>query len=62
VAEDRAVIALTAEAPEGASHNPSVSKPAIAPGLHATIETIRERMKNVKHFSYYNCCHSSGND
>ena len=30
--------------------------------FHATIETIRERMKNVKHFSYYNCCHSSGND
>ena len=56
------MIALTAEAPEGASHNPSVSKPAIAPGLHATIETIRERMKNVKHFSYYNCCHSSDND
>ena len=56
------MIAPTAEAPAGASHNPLVSKPAIAPELRATIETIREQMKNVKNFSYYNCCHSSDND
>lgn len=56
---NRAATALTAEAPAGASLSPLVrcSKPDIASGLHVDIETIREQMKNIKHLSYYNCCH-----
>jgi hypothetical protein len=53
------VTALTAEALPGASLSPLVrcSKPDIAQVSMCPIETVRERMKNVKHLSYYNCCH-----